>query len=147
MSKRTREIIIIFVILALIAVLSILRTNISSIYMPPSSNVVIFTMISLNVVLLMLVIFLVTRNLAKLLLERKRGVLGTRLRTKLVAAFVTLTIIPTMVLFFTSILFLNRSMEGWLSSEVETAIAESMNVANIYYKEASADAIHYYILG
>jgi two-component system nitrogen regulation sensor histidine kinase NtrY len=143
MTKRNREIIIIFIIIGLIALLSLARTNISSINLPPPSNMVIFTLISLNVVLLIFVIFLVTRNVAKLVLERKRGVLGTKLRTKLVAAFVTLTIIPTMVLFFTSILFLNRSMEGWLSSEVETAIEESMNVANIYYKEASADAIHY----
>jgi len=143
MTRRNREIIIIFIIIGLIALLSLARTNISSINLPPPSNMVIFTLISLNVVLLILVIFLVTRNVAKLVLERKRGVLGTKLRTKLVAAFVTLTIIPTMVLFFTSILFLNRSMEGWLSSEVETAIEESMNVANIYYKEASADAIHY----
>jgi two-component system nitrogen regulation sensor histidine kinase NtrY len=143
MSKRNKEILIIIFIICLIALLSIARSNISSINLPPPSNMVIFTLISLNVVLLILVIFLVTRNIAKLVLERKRGVLGTKLRTKLVAAFVTLTIIPTMVLFFTSILFLNRSMEGWLSSEVETAIEESMNVANIYYKEASADAIHY----
>ncbi len=143
MTKRKKELIIIGIIIALISLLSVARTNIGSINMPPPSNIVIFTLISLNVVLLILVIFLVTRNIAKLILERKRGVLGTRLRTKLVAAFVTLTIIPTMVLFFTSILFLNRSMEGWLSSEVETAIEESMNVANIYYKEASADAIHY----
>ncbi|HDP25966.1 MAG TPA: PAS domain-containing protein [Deltaproteobacteria bacterium] len=143
MSKTVRETIIISVILGVIIVLSVLRTNISSIDIGPSSNVLIFTLISLNVVLLILVIFLVTRNIVKLLLERKRGVLGTKLRTKLVALFVTLTIIPTMVLFFTSIVFLNRSMEGWLSSEVENALEESMNVANIYYKEASADAIHY----
>jgi two-component system nitrogen regulation sensor histidine kinase NtrY len=143
MSKRNKEILIIIFIICLIVLLSVVRSNISSINLPPSSNMVIFTLISLNVVLLILVIFLVTRNIAKLVLERKRGVLGTKLRTKLVAAFVTLTIIPTMVLFFTSIVFLNRSMEGWLSSEVETAIEESMNVANIYYKEASADAIHY----
>ena len=143
MKRRNREFIIIFFIIGLIDLLSLARTNISSINLPPPSNMVIFTLISLNVVLLILVIFLVTRNVAKLVLERKRGVLGTKLRTKLVAAFVTLTIIPTIVLFFTSILFLNRSMEGWLSSEVETAIEESMNVANIYYKEASADAIHY----
>lgn len=69
--------------------------------------------------------------------------LGTRLRTKLVVAFVTLTIIPTAVLFFASVVFLNRSMEGWFSTEVESAIEESMNVANLYYEEASTDAIHY----
>ncbi|HHO74807.1 MAG TPA: HAMP domain-containing protein [Deltaproteobacteria bacterium] len=143
MSKRNKEILIIIFIIGLIVLLSVAKTNVSRINLPSPNNIVIFTLISLNVVLLILVIFLVTRNITKLVLERKKGVLGTKLRTKLVAMFVTLTIIPTMVLFFTSILFLNRSMEGWLSSEVETAIEESMNVANIYYKEASADAIHY----
>ncbi|HPX18262.1 MAG TPA: ATP-binding protein [Deltaproteobacteria bacterium] len=144
MTKRTKEIIYIVVIVAVLVSLSVAQTNIRNIQALSSiRNLVIFGLISLNIVLLVLVIFLVTRNLAKLLLERQRGMLGTRLRTKLVAAFVTLTIIPTTVLFIASIIFLNRSMEGWLSSEVETAIEESMNVANIYYKEASADAIHY----
>lgn len=144
MSKRTKEIIYIALIVLVIAFLSIAQANVRSIQALSSfRNLVVFGLISLNVVLLVLVIFLVTRNLAKLLMERKRGILGTKLRTKLVAAFVTLTIIPTTVLFITSIIFLNQSMEGWLSSEVETAIEESANVANIYYKEASADAIHY----
>lgn len=143
MSKKIKEILAIIVIIFIIILLSIAKTNISARSVLPSSNTLVFSLIILNVVLLILVIFLVTRNIAKLFLERRRGVLGTRLRTKLVASFVTLTIIPTMVLFFSSIVFLNRSMEGWLSSEVENAIEESMNVANIYYKEASADAIHY----
>ncbi|HNY66344.1 MAG TPA: ATP-binding protein [Deltaproteobacteria bacterium] len=143
-SKKVREFIYIFLIFGMIALLSVARTNIRHLKdLSLSSNIVIFAVISLNVVLLVLVIFLVTRNIAKLLMERQRGVLGTKLRSKLVSAFVLLTLIPTMVLFFTSILFLNSSMEGWLSSEVETAIEESMNVANIYYKEASAEAIHY----
>ncbi|MCE5275119.1 MAG: PAS domain-containing sensor histidine kinase, partial [Deltaproteobacteria bacterium] len=135
MSKKTREMIFVAFILTVIVLLSVFKTNLSDLGLIRSGNAVIFTVISLNVVLLILVVFLVTRNFVKLMLERKRGVLGTRLRTKLVAAFVTLTIIPTAVLFFTSVVFLNRSMEGWLSSEVERAIEESMNVANIYYKE------------
>ncbi|HPI94301.1 MAG TPA: ATP-binding protein [Deltaproteobacteria bacterium] len=143
MSKKTKEMIIAAVILLVMILMSIAKANLSSIGLVPSSNAVIFTIISLNVILLILVVFLVTRNVVKLMLERRRGVLGTRLRTKLVVAFVTLTIIPTAVLFFASVVFLNRSMEGWLSTEVESAIEESMNVANIYYKEASVDAIHY----
>ncbi len=144
MSKRTKEIIYIVIIIAMIVLLSLARSNVRNIQaLNLSSNLIVFAIISLNIVLLVLVIFLVTRNIAKLLMERRQGMLGTRLRTKLVIAFVSLTIIPTMVLFITSIIFLNSSMEGWFSSEVETAIEESMNVANIYYKEASAEAIHY----
>ncbi len=143
MSKKTREMIIIAAIIGVMILTSIAKTNLSSIGLIPSSNAVIFTIISLNVVLLILVVFLVTRNVVKLMLERRRGVLGTRLRTKLVTAFVTLTIFPTAILFFASVVFLNRSMEVWLSTEVESAIEESMNVASIYYQESSTDAIQY----
>ncbi|MEA2101394.1 MAG: HAMP domain-containing protein, partial [Thermodesulfobacteriota bacterium] len=143
MSKPARELLLSLVLIGVIFLLSFVETNLGHIKGLPSSNILFFSLINLNIVLLVLVIFLVTRNIGKLILERKKGMLGTRLRTKLVAAFVTLTIIPAMVLFFTSIIFLNRSMEGWLSAEVETAIEESMKVATIYYDEASSDAIHY----
>jgi len=143
MSKKTKEMIIIGGIILAMVLMSIFKSNLSNLGLVPSSNAMVFTMIGLNVILLILVVFLVTRNVVKLMLERRRGVLGTRLRTKLVVAFVTLTIIPTGVLFFASVVFLNRSMEGWLSTEVEAAIEESMNVASIYYQEASTDAIHY----
>ncbi len=142
-NKQTREMLIIFLIIGMIVLLSIGRTSLSSLNSLPSSNLVIFAVFNLNVVLLILVIFLVIRNVGKLLLERKKGVLGSRLRAKIVGSFVTLTIIPTIVLFITSIVFLDRSMEGWLSQEVETAFDETMAVAGIYYNEASMDAIHY----
>ena len=143
MSKKTKEMIIVGGIIIVMILTSIAKTNLSTLGLIPSSNAVVFTVISLNVVLLILVVFLVIRNVVKLMLERRRGVLGTRLRTKLVVAFVTLTTIPSALLFFASVVFLNRSMEGWLSTEVETAIEESMNVANIYYNEASVESIHY----
>jgi len=145
MSKKTKEMAIVFAITAIIILLTIAETNINILSSQglPSSNILVFALINLNIVLLILVIFLVTRNIVKLLLERKRGILGVKLRSKLVAAFVTLTIIPTMVLFITSIIFLSRSMDTWLSAEVKHALEESMRVANIYYREASSDAIHY----
>jgi two-component system nitrogen regulation sensor histidine kinase NtrY len=143
MTKKTKEMIAAAAILVAMIIMGVLKTNLNILGRLPTSNVMIFTIISINVILLILVVFLVTRNVVKLMLERRRGVLGTRLRTKLVVAFVTLTIIPTSVLFFTSVVFLGRSVEGWLSKEVEKAIEESMNVANVYYQEASADAIRY----
>jgi len=145
MSKRNREMLIVFILIGVIILLTVAETRIGNIDvgMFPSNSILVFALINLNVVLLILVIFLVTRNIVRLLLERKKGILGAKLRTKLVAAFVTLTIIPTMVLFVTSIIFLNRSMESWLSKEVEQSIEDSMDVANVYYKEASDDAIHY----
>jgi two-component system nitrogen regulation sensor histidine kinase NtrY len=143
MSKKTIEFSIAFLLMGLIVVLVWVEKHLPQFQAMPSSHVTFLALLNLNIVLLILVIFLVVRNVVKLMLERRRGMLGSKLRTKLVASFVTLTIFPAMVLFFTSVIFIDRSMEGWLSEEVKKAIAESLNVANIYYQEASVDARHY----
>src|SRR5512139_2910649 len=65
----------------------------------PSGNVIFFLLINLNLILLILLIFLVTRNLVKLVFERRRRILGSRLRTRLVLAFVGLSLFPTVLLF------------------------------------------------
>jgi two-component system nitrogen regulation sensor histidine kinase NtrY len=143
MSKKTIEFGIAFLLMGLIVALVWVEKHLPQFQAMPSSHVTFLALLNLNIVLLILVIFLVVRNVVKLMLERRRGMLGSKLRTKLVASFVTLTIFPAMVLFFTSVIFIDRSMEGWLSEEVKKAIAESLNVANIYYKEASVDAQHY----
>lgn len=143
MTRRTKEIIIALAAIGVIAILTFFETKVARTGSIPSGHVFVFALYNLNIVLLILVVFLVIRNVVKLTLERRRKILGARLRTKLISAFITLTIIPTMVLFFTSLVFLNRSMEGWLSEQVKHSIQESLNVANIYYKEAGVDALHY----
>ena len=65
-----------------------------------------FVLININLLLLLLLIFLVVRNLVKLLYDRKRKVMGVRLRTRLVIAFITFTLLPTTVLFVFSINFI-----------------------------------------
>src|SRR5215468_9433184 len=49
-----------------------------------SSNIIFFLLINLNLILLVLLVFLVARNLAKLIFERRHRILGARLRTRLV---------------------------------------------------------------
>jgi len=54
--------------------------------LPVNSNIVIFALININVILLLIVLFLILRNVAELLFERKLNVLGSRLRTVSLAA-------------------------------------------------------------
>jgi len=62
------------------------------------SNVLIFAVINLNILLILLLGFLVVRNLVKLVFEDRKNILGAKLRTKLVIAFVSLSLIPTILL-------------------------------------------------
>ena len=66
------------------------------------TSVVYFGLINVNVVLVLVLSFLIFRNVAKLVLERRRGVIGSRLRTKLVVALVFFALAPTALLFYIS---------------------------------------------
>lgn len=105
---------------------------------PISNTILMFVLININLLLLMLLIFLVLRNLVKLLYERKHRVMGARLRTRLVVAFIGLTLLPTTVLFFLSLNFISGSIEFWFNVPVEKALDNALGVARAFYDQAEA---------
>jgi two-component system nitrogen regulation sensor histidine kinase NtrY len=108
-----------------------------------SSNVLFFLLINLNLILLVLLVFLVTRNLLKLILDRRRGIVGARLRTRLVLAFVSLTLFPTVLLFLVAEGFLSRAIDSWFGHSVENALHGSLKVAHSHYQKAGNDTLHF----
>ena len=134
-KRRKREIIIIAVIVGLVALLTFAENRVIHFGadFPISNTILMFILININMLLLILLIFLVFRNLVKLLYDRKRKVMGAKLRTKLVVAFIALTLLPTIVLFFFSINFITASIEFWFNVPVEQALENSLKVGrNIY---------------
>ncbi|MGM0403153.1 MAG: sensor histidine kinase [Thermodesulfobacteriota bacterium] len=83
--------------------------------------------------LLILLIFLVFRNAVKLFYERRRRIPGTRLRTKLIAAFVSLSLLPASVLFLFSLHFITTSIEFWFHVPIEKALEDSLSVGRNMY--------------
>ncbi len=143
--KRKRELFIIIGIAFLVFGITYQMLHLPQLsnQIPVGSNIVLFSIININLILLVLLIFLVVRNLVKLLFDRKRRVLGTRLRTKLVAAFVSLSLVPTMLLFFTAVIFITRSVENWFNVQVESSLQGSLEVAQTYYRDLAKNTIHY----
>lgn len=144
-KRWRREIIIILGLLLGIGLLFFLQTHISTwkVEAPFPNNLLIISLIGLNILLLLLLLFLILRNIVKLIFERRRQVLGAKLRTKLVLAFVTLSLIPTILLFFTAINFITSSIESWFSDQVEESLHGSLVVIQHYYQNTSNNALHY----
>lgn len=138
-KKRIR--LIILVCLVLIPILTYLETRVvqmGEISFPVSGNVLIFVLINVNLLLLLLMIFLVLRNLVQLVFEHRRRFLGTKLRSKLVIAFVAMSFFPTGLLFFISLQFVSTSMDYWFNINVEQSLEESISVARDTYQEAQS---------
>src|SRR5512136_1658720 len=120
--RRRREAVIIAATAVVFVIFAIFETrlprfsNSSSL----SGNIIFFLLINLNLILLILLIFLVTRNLVKLVFERRRGIFGSRLRTRLVLAFVALSLVPSALLFLVAEGFLTAAIETWFNVRVES---------------------------
>ena len=141
--KRERYIILFTTILVIfLTFLGIHSSNISE-HIPIANNILVFGLININVILLLLIAFLVVRNIAKLVFERRKNVLGSKLRTRLVVAFVSLSIVPTVLLFFVASGFITNSIENWFSIQVENSLEQSLEVAQTYYQNAANNAIYY----
>jgi len=135
--RRRNELIIIGIIAILIVLLTTLEMKIPQVgeQIPIANNIIIFSLININVILILLLIFLVIRNLVKLVFERKREILGAKLRTKLVVAFMSLTLIPTFLLFFVAVGFITNSVDHWFKAQVEQSLQGSLEVAQTYYRD------------
>lgn len=109
--------------------------------LPVANNTLIFALINLNVILLLLLLFLTVRNLVKLLFERRKNLMGARLRTKLVVAFVSLSLLPTVILFFVSVQFISTSIEYWFNLPIERSLRNSLEVGQGFYNRMSEEIL------
>ena len=134
--RRKRDYIIIGVVISVVTLLSFftVRALHSSSDIPVSNMVLMFILININMLLVVLLIFLVFRNLVKLIYERRKKAEGSKLRTKLVATFIALTLLPSTVLFFFSLHFITSSIEFWFKIPIDQSLDNSLAVGRNLYK-------------
>ena len=140
--RRRREIVIMIVTAIVIAGLFHLESRVYQIrdFFPFGLNLLFFGLINLNIVLILTLLFLILRNLAKLVFERRRDLFGAKLRTKLVAAFAAFAIVPTVLFFLVTLTFITDSIERWFNVQVENSLAHSLEVAQTYYQSFKQSA-------
>jgi two-component system nitrogen regulation sensor histidine kinase NtrY len=143
--RRRREWVLVFLALFLLILIPQLENRLAELtsQLPISNSVITLAVINLNILLVLLFLFLIFRNIFKLFLERRRGVPGAKLRSKLIGAFIALSLVPTMLLFFVSAGFISSSIDSWFNTQVEKALDESLNVAQTYYRNSEANALYY----
>ena len=96
---------------------------------PLATNLLIFALVNVNIILLMALAILIFRNLTKLFFERRRRVVGARLRTRLTVAFVGLASLPALLLFLVSLKLITTSVQGWFDVRVEDALRLAADLA------------------
>jgi two-component system nitrogen regulation sensor histidine kinase NtrY len=144
-KRRKREGIVIAVAALMVAALIFFEVQSPDISLENSlgSNIVFFFIININIILLVLLVFLVVRNLVKLVFERRRRLLGSRLQSRLVLAFVALSIVPSLLLFAIAGGLLTRSFDRWFDAKVESALQGSLEIGQTYYQNSANNAMFF----
>lgn len=141
LRRRRRERYIIAAIMVVVGILTTIGIRVLDLGadLPFSHSVLVFSLINLNVILLLLLLFLIVRNLVKLLFERRKRIMGAKLRSKLVLAFILLSLLPTILLFFVSVQFISISIEYWTKIPIERSLRTSLEVGQSYYDRKAED--------
>ncbi|MEA3360158.1 MAG: ATP-binding protein [Thermodesulfobacteriota bacterium] len=145
LKRRKREISGIAIILPVIILLTYLITRIFDlgIDLPITDSILVFSLININVILLLLLLYLTIRNLVKLVLERKGKTIGFGLRPKLVFAFLILSLLPTIIIFFVSVQFISISTDYWFSLPIEQSLQKSVEIGEDYFNKTGDDLISF----
>ncbi len=109
--------------------------------LPSSSYALVLFLIYLDIVGLVVLTLLLSRNLIKAYFERRHRLLGSGFRTKLIAAFIGFSLIPTVLLVFVASGVINEVMKVWFNDQMEQVLKDSEEMAWMYHEGHTALAV------
>jgi two-component system, NtrC family, nitrogen regulation sensor histidine kinase NtrY len=142
-GRRKRNLLVIVGALLVLALVGALSLELRTPELPVASNIVVFALFNLNLIVFLLLLVLLFRNLVKLWFERRQQVIGAKFKTKLVFAFLSLALAPAILIFIIASNFINKSIEGWFKPQVERPLDQALAVAQAYYRNLEATALRH----
>jgi two-component system nitrogen regulation sensor histidine kinase NtrY len=135
-KKTKRKWLIIMGVVAMGITLAIIQSLVHELKNPSDirDNIRLYLLLNFNLLVVLGLIILVVRNLIKLYLERRRNVLGTRFRSKLIFVFILISFIPTTLLFLVSSNVISTTIDNWFNTQNEESLKTSLEVAQTYYE-------------
>jgi len=140
--------ILLIVLLILVPILAFLVWSQASLNLsfirPSNSEETILLLVLSTVIILAFVIFalILLRILLKLYVERQQQQLGSRFKTKMVVAFLGVSLVPVIFLFIFAYLLLNRTIDKWFSVPLDLIRQDAEELVRQLELQAAQRADH-----
>jgi len=133
--SRSRNLAIIFTIASAISVVAtyFAITQSGNPFGPDPKSVLGLILIDLTFLLALAAV--ISKRVVRLIIERRKGLVGSRLQTRIVVMFSLVAIIPSIVMAVFSLVFFNYGIQTWFDKKVSTAIDGSVEIARLYLEE------------
>lgn len=107
------------------------------------TDVLLYGLLAVDLVLLAALFFVLVRNLLKLWVEQRHAAPFARFRAKLVAALLAMTILPAVLVLISGSQIIRDSAARWFSEPVEDVLVAAQEIARQYYREGQErSALH-----
>ena len=105
-----------------------------------NSQVLLFVLSNINLLLILGIVFVILRGIVKLVLERQRGIIGSRFRTKLVVTYVATSLLPVLILFVFATDLLRTSIDRWFNTPVRKILQNGESIAQMAQDQSASMA-------
>jgi len=92
------------------------------------ASVLLYGLTVLNLTLLLILVFVLGRNLIRALMERQRGVLGARFRLRLALVFLLVALAPCLLLVLVGSDLIQQTVDRWFNVDVERILTSSQSL-------------------
>jgi two-component system, NtrC family, nitrogen regulation sensor histidine kinase NtrY len=99
------------------------------------SEFVLYALSAADFTILVVFVWLLGRNIVKLVVERRRGLPFARFRSKLVALLLAMTLVPAVLVLIVGSELISRSVDRWFNAPMDEILASANQVAADYYHE------------
>jgi nitrogen fixation/metabolism regulation signal transduction histidine kinase len=96
-------------------------------------------LLGLNTAMAVLLLTLVVVGLARLYSRYKAGKFGSRLMARLVLLFAGIGILPGLVIFMVSVMFVSHSIDSWFDVKIEAALTSGLNLGRAALDESLSE--------
>jgi two-component system, NtrC family, nitrogen regulation sensor histidine kinase NtrY len=133
------------IVVLLAALVAMVKLADSSTELAPDflSEVVLYAVSAADLTMLVVLGFVLARNIVKLLVERRRGLPFSRFRGKLVFAMLGLTIVPSLLVLLVGGELIRSSTDKWLNPRVDDVLRSATRIAGDYYREREARVLEH----
>ena len=99
------------------------------------TEVVLYALSVADLTMLVGLVFVLARNIIKLLVERRRALPFARFRAKLVAVLLGLTLIPSILVLLVGSELIRNSTDRWFNAPMDEMLSSANRIAADYYAE------------
>ena len=94
------------------------------------ASVLLYSLTVLNICLLLILVLVLSRNLVRVVMERRRRVLGARFRMRLLLVFLLMAVAPSVLLIVVGTDLIRQTVDRWFNVDVERIVSSSQGLGS-----------------